>query len=624
MTTPVSISNPSSFCGFIWSGPRAHDQKSADRRMATDEGYEAMIGEGMKNLSFNEIQKEQEVLHGITDNVDLSESATDELLLTLTGHLNRLKKGSAYETAERKSTAHAANRDLQMAFLRANRFHPKESAEKIIKFFNMKQDLFGEESLNRDITAQDLNDDDMKALSEGYFQYSPFRDRSGRKLLLTFPGLRTTGNVRAELRVRYYAMANCVETLVDISKGVVVVNYMVKQYQDRWDSAGYIEATELFNVVPLNTAGIHTCVCTKMESMIINACVALMPYRTRVKSKVHLGSHVECQYLLATYGITKGALPLRGANHDMDLTYWNTWFQQRKIQEQREHPSRIQFHRNSSSMESSSIASQLNKNNNAAIVSHGPMSSISGNENDVLCLGRIVKRMGNERLHSLGLLYATAYDNGSVADRRKIVNGIIDEIHRHGGRFLKPDSSSDARSLDDDESPPRLKELSLNEQRTKVMQLFRNLRRRQARGNGPVSTAPALAESSSSSSVPATSSSALPALTPSGTLAVSSETSPQQPPMIVSRPNPEDVLFGQQNENPGNQLLRELVGSLSEEYNRAGRGEKKKIAAQLANSIHESGGRFLKPMDDGRWEIAPFEVACDKISKHFRNIRRKR
>jgi len=68
----------------------------------------------------------------------------------------------------------------------------------------------------------------------------------------------------------------------------------------------------------------------------------------------------------------------------------------------------------------------------------------------------------------------------------------------------------------------------------------------------------------------------------------------------------------------------ELVRSLSEEYNQAGRGEKKKIALQLMNSIYESGGRFLKPMGGGRWEVASSEDARGKISKHFRNIRRKR
>lgn len=205
---------------------------------------------------------------------------------------------------------------------------------------------------------------------------------------------------------------------------------------------------------------------------------------------------------------------------------------------------------------------------------------LSGNENDVLCLGRIVKGVGNERMISLALLCEMAYATGNLADRRDIVNGIIDEIHRLGGRFLRPDtefaSTTTESVLPVLDGQHQLVELSIKEQRKKVVQLFRNLRRRHT-------TRPSVKSTISPSVLAESSNAMLPPLALSGRL-VASEV-PVQPPMIVNTPRPEDVLFGQQTEHPGNQLLRELVGSLAEEYNRKGHGEKMNISLQLSNRV---------------------------------------
>lgn len=306
-------------------------------------------------------------------------------------------------------------------------------------------------------------------------------------------------------------------------------------------------------------------------------------------------SHVECQYLLASFGITRGALPLKGLNSDMDLSYHHAWFQGKVLQEKKDQQGSV-----ATPLVRASTPLEMN-------MSHNTSSTLSsGNENDVLCLGRIVNGVGNQRLQSLALLYVTAYENVAASNRRLIINGIIDEIDRHGGRFLKP---SDTQSETTKEHNITWKELSPEERRNKVAQLFRNLRRR--RGNRPISGANA-------SSV-----SALPALKPSGG-GTDVQPSSSPPVIIVEDVRPEDVLFGQHMDNPGNHYLREIIIDVADEYNRAGRGEKKEIVLRLVQKIHASGGRFLKKADDGRWEIASDQAARERISKQFRNFRRKR
>ncbi|CAJ1945302.1 unnamed protein product [Cylindrotheca closterium] len=599
MSTSVEAPSKSCLCGINFPGGFGVTSQLNSSRKRTVPGvsdYEDVLMEGMKHLTFDEIQHEQELLHGVAGEVDLNEN---DLLVGLEMHLNRMKKGTAYESAERQDPSYVSNRELQLAFLRASHFKPKDSAEKLINFFKHKQDLFGEESLVRDITAQDLDQDDLSCLLEGFFQFCPFRDRSGRMIHLEFPGIRSKTTVRTEMRARFYASANSVETMVDISKGAVVVSYLVEQYKDHLKGAGFAETTNLYhNVVPMKIDGFHLCFSNSIECLVLKACIAMLPYEERVKSRVHLGSHTECQYLLASYGITRGALPLTGLESEMDLNHHNAWFQRRILREKEQ--------RQQASLRIPSTNASITHQHNPSChdATSGPNS---GNENDVLSLGQRVKGVGNERLHSLALIYATAYANGSISNRRTIVSGIIDEVHRHGGRFLKPDpqsvSKADSMSSEDEMRNIQWVELSPDEQRVKITQLFRNLRRRRSR--------------------PSTSSASIAGLPP---FAAAAGASSSKQVVVVDQIGPNDVLFGQRPDNPGNQRLRELVIALSDEYNRTDRGEKKNTVSQLVERIQKNGGRFLKPSADhvGRWEVVSDEAAREKVSKQFRNVRRMR
>ncbi|CAJ1963155.1 unnamed protein product [Cylindrotheca closterium] len=465
MSTPVKTPNKLCLCRHdsSSSGGITSQLKSSRKNTPSSRAYEDILVEATNHLSFDEIQHEQELLHGVADEVDRNEKTINDLLLGLEFHLNRMKKGTTYELAEKQDPSYVSNRELQLAFLRASRFEPKASAEKLIRFFKYKQDLFGEESLVRDITAQDLDQDERSSLES-------------RRL-----------------------------------------SYMFQQ-----------------------------------------------PIR------IH-----ECQYLLTSYGITRGALPLNGPESEIDFSAHSAWFQRRVLREKEQRqqvPVRIPF-------SNVSIAQKR------SVLCHDTVSAPnSGNENDVLSLGQRVKGLGNERLHSLALIYSKAYANADISNRRTIVAWIIDEVHRHGGRFLKPDpqgSKADSM-LSKDEGKIIWVELSSEEQRAKITQLFRNLRRRRS---------------------------------------ITSTIS--RPPVHVEQIGQHDVLFGPQSDNPGNRRLRELVVGLLEKYDRTDRGEKKNTVSQLIERIRHKGGRFLKPSIDGtRWEVVSDEAAREKVSKQFRNIRR--
>ncbi|CAJ1928879.1 unnamed protein product, partial [Cylindrotheca closterium] len=427
MSTPVAISNKPCLCGYDSSscgGGHMTSQlnnSSRKRKLQGASKFDDVLMEGMKNLSFDQIQREQELLHGVADDVDLDDNTIDDLLLELESHLHCMKKGTAYELAERQDPSYVSNWEFQLAFLRSSHFEPKASAAKLINFFKYKPDLFDEDSLVQDITVQDLNQDDLRCLLDVNIQFSPFCDRSGRTIFAEFLGLRTKTTIRTVLQARLYMLANSVETMIDISKGSVIVGYLVEQYHDHLNGLGMLEGGKLFmEAVPFRLDGLHLCCSNPIECMVTRASIKVLPYQERVKLQVHLGSHTEFQYLLTSYGITRGSLPLKGKESEMDLSYHNAWFQRRmhREEEQRQQAPAL--------IHSARATATHQRNTSCHDTASGPNSA---NENNVLCLAKRVKGVGNERLHSLALIYLSAYDNGSISNHRTIVAGIIDEVH---------------------------------------------------------------------------------------------------------------------------------------------------------------------------------------------------
>ena len=158
------------------------------------------------------------------------------------------------------------------------------------------------------------------------------------------------------------------------------------------------------------------------------------------------------------------------------------------------------------------------------------------------------------------------------------MDSMIAEIKRGRGRFLKLDSNG-----------ALWEGVPISEVRDKITQMFRNLRR------------------------------------PSGSQQRASVNHPGTvgERIAVDEPSENDVLFGRQSSQTGNQRLKELVEGISLEYDAANRGTKKKLADSIVKEIKENGGRFLKRINDsGQWEEVSDLAAGIKIATHFRNYRR--
>ena len=279
-TMSAKASNAAS-CLKLCSGDGKPTSFQRDLMIDQDNEVEATLVEGMKNLTFDQLQREQEDFHGVADSNKDDPKLIEELLKALDEHLNRIKPGTLYEKAEAMDRDYVSNRDFRMLFLKGNRYDAKAAAEQMIRFFKVKHNLFGDEYLVRDITTQDLVEDDVKSIMAGGVQLSRLTDSSGRLISFCFPGIRADVPLKNILRHLFFYGMDIANAVEDNSKGFVMVSSQVGQYRDTKYNSGYMESMELALAIPCNIAGYHFCFSDRTQCIIAHTAVSRMPASLR-------------------------------------------------------------------------------------------------------------------------------------------------------------------------------------------------------------------------------------------------------------------------------------------------------------------------------------------------------
>ena len=90
-------------------------------------------------------------------------------------------------------------------------------------------------------------------------------------------------------------------------------------------------------------------------------------------------------------------------------------------------------------------------------------------------------------------------------------------------------------------------------------------------------------------------------------------------------PSAFDVLFGKGTpfqDHPGNIRFRSKILEHQKRYEKAGRGEKLRVAQAIVGIIIQNGGMFLKPDSMGSWVSVDNNTARAKVSYSFRTARK--
>lgn len=255
-------------------------------------------------------------------------------------HLVDMKEGTAYQQAQNDNSAYVSNIDFRLMFLRANCFDVKASAEQMIRYFEMKQLLFGNDKLTKDITINDLDADDKDFLKQGSMQVLP-NDTAGRQGFSNLRGLGTPKSWQSELRVMFYMVMTLCETEEKQKKGAILVLYLVGDYKDKSKENTFPKHHDLFAATPVDWKGIHICNDDYKQYLLLSTVVHLIPPKQSAKMRIHYGSHTECLYVLQSYGIMDGTIPLSPVDHSPLFHQHQIWLHDRVVLDNKKEMKRL-------------------------------------------------------------------------------------------------------------------------------------------------------------------------------------------------------------------------------------------------------------------------------------------
>jgi hypothetical protein len=96
---------------------------------------------------------------------------------------------AAYREAVRRNSPYVRDVRYRTKFVRAGRYDPTEAARRMVCNLQMAKDLFGDghnddAGIMRPVRYEDLTDNARRSLERGAFRLFPFRDSSGRRIVM--------------------------------------------------------------------------------------------------------------------------------------------------------------------------------------------------------------------------------------------------------------------------------------------------------------------------------------------------------------------------------------------------------------------------------------------------------
>ena len=174
-----------------WDKREKYNQKSlataGSRKKKNDKeppDLTSLIASELTKLSMEDRQKTLEEVHGVVEDIEEDPEEMRKHFDRTKSELKRLRYKHAYEKAAFLSSAYVNDPEFLLSFLRAENYNARLAALRISEHFKHKLELFGEETLVRDIMYDDLNDDEKAILNSGFVQTIPAADRAGRQIVV--------------------------------------------------------------------------------------------------------------------------------------------------------------------------------------------------------------------------------------------------------------------------------------------------------------------------------------------------------------------------------------------------------------------------------------------------------
>mmetsp|Transcript_7397 Transcript_7397/g.11691 ORF Transcript_7397/g.11691 Transcript_7397/m.11691 type:complete len:609 (+) Transcript_7397:904-2730(+) len=582
-----------------------------------------------------------------------------------------LKKNAQYIHQER------------MKFLRADEYDPVKAAERMGYYFDMRLQYFCRLTAKhhndecacivRDLTIDDLTEDDLKYWRTGFYQVCREKDRAGRIVCIVFLPLCYQLQIPPESMVRVYLVMNSILTQnVEVQRsGNVHIAYAVGLGKD---SLKFIGSTHFADSVvkagrwaPLRGVAKHFCYDHESLHPMFQKYARPMATFNAVRFRSHFGTNAEVMYNLLTFGISAESLPITPdgvVKTDFHLGLIQSLLMQqqsRNVQEQ-------QVQQQSNGCDSLQTGdnfpghAQLGQKTTMSAVDGTVYSSSQSNplgspdrrssrncaeKGSVLVLNPSIDVILGRGTHSKNnpgnirfkMLLEDYFDDYNAASSRMqkacLVNTIMKQMQEAGSRFLfeVDDSKADNSSISTGSTESSFRQwtqASAEKIRDKISHDFRNMRRSENKTKCRSGTAEG---HKSNEHMKRT----LDVTTVTSNPSTETQSSSLVPSTFVENENvghitpcDMDILMGRHKKKTklGTMLMQETLEKYYDEYEAAnqnkglaGNIEKTSIAQKVLAHLEAAGVRFLVTGSDGFWAEAPADKIHNKVTQDFRNMR---
>ncbi|CAJ1965263.1 unnamed protein product [Cylindrotheca closterium] len=381
--------------------PNASDPKIAD----------SLIASQMAKLSVADREKAYMDVHGIPDLVEETLELIQKSLLELQHEIDMLPDKKAYNIAERLNPKYVRGRDFCLAFLRCEKFDCQEAALRIIRHFQMKLDLFGQDKLVMDIIQDDLDMDDMDAVYSGAGRFLNAYDSGGR-IINFVTGVPKVYETDTILRRAFYNTMLAFRDNAEVQRrGAVTVGWNAGDGKGTsWDNADLNwKLPKLHQATPMRASAVHLCYTDDTWKEKLAVITMGFNKQVQVRVRVHYGTVQECLQHLRRHGIDPACIPVNEQGKSIDhLEYC------RRLEQERRHE-------------------RLNYPLRHNIGVPFPQDVLLGKGTP------FQNHPGNTNLRKVVVDRYKEYEKAQKGLKKVIAKEIVDAIRGNGGLFLKQD-----------------------------------------------------------------------------------------------------------------------------------------------------------------------------------------
>ncbi|CAJ1964761.1 unnamed protein product [Cylindrotheca closterium] len=379
--------------------PNASDPKVADSLIATQ----------MAKLSVADREKAYMDVHGISEDAQETPELIQESLVLLQLEIDMLSDKKAYIIADRLDPNYTQDGDFRLAFLRCERFDCQKAALRIIRHFQTKLDLFGEDKLTMDITQDDLDTDDMDVLYSANGRFLNAYDSGGRiiNFITRVPKLFKTDAV---LRKGFYNIMTLFRDNAEVQRrGAVSVCWSAGSAKGTSGDSPDLnwKLPKLHEGSPMRISAIHLCFTDDTWRDKLAIVRASLNKQTLVRARLIHGTMQDCMQHLRRHGIDPACIPLNEHGEISDHLEHCNQLEQQRMHERLKYPMRHTI---------------------GVPAAH-----------DVL-LGKgtpFQNHWGNKNLRHMVLDRYKEYEKAKKGIKKAIACEIVDSIRGTGGLFLK-------------------------------------------------------------------------------------------------------------------------------------------------------------------------------------------